>query len=156
MSKKQTKITKSDAGLIVLTLPTVIWYVLFCYLPLFGIAIAFKRYRPLPGKGFIYNLLVNSPWVGFENFKFLFLNPQIGAVVRNTLVYNLVFILIDTIFPVALALLLSHLYSKKLSGFAQTVSLLPHFLSWVVVSYFLYAFLSTDKGLFNHLLVALH
>jgi putative aldouronate transport system permease protein len=149
------KSSASNIGLIVLSLPTVIWYVLFCYLPIFGIIIAFKRYHPVPGKSFIYNLFVNSNWVGLENFRFLFLNPQISAVVRNTLVYNLVFILADTILPVVLAIMLSYIYSKKLSTLAQTISLLPHFLSWVVVSYFLYAFLATDKGLFNRALTAL-
>ena len=142
--------------MVLLSLPTVLWYILFCYLPMFGIVIAFKRYRPVAGKSFIYNLFLGSPWVGLENFRFLFLNPQITAVVRNTLSYNLVFLLIDTVFPVVLGILLSYLYSRKLCGLTQTVSLLPHFLSWVVVSYFLYAFLSTDKGLFNGVLAFLH
>ena len=155
MRKKTTKTRKwssSDTGLTILTLPTVIWYVLFCYLPLFGIIIAFKKYRLIPGKGFIYSLFSGSKWVGLENFKFLFLNPQMPRVVRNTLLYNIVFLIIDTILPVVLAILLSYLFSKQLRGFTQTASMLPHFLSWVVVSYLLFAFLSTDKGILNGLL----
>ena len=154
INKKTTKRkwSSSDTGLTILTLPTLIWYLLFCYLPMFGIIIAFKKYRLIPGKGFIYSLISGSKWVGLDNFKFLFLNPQMPRVVRNTLLYNSVFLIIDTILPVVLAILLSYLFSKQLRGFTQTASMLPHFLSWVVVSYLLFAFLSTDKGILNSLM----
>lgn len=141
-------------GLIALSIPTLLWYIAFSYLPMFGIVIAFKRYRPVPGKNFIYNLFAASPWVGGQNFRFLFLNPQMLSVIRNTLAYNLAFLVIDTILPVALAILLSYLYSSKLRNFAQTTMMLPHFMSWVVVSYFLYAFLSTDRGIINNIIIS--
>jgi ABC-type polysaccharide transport system, permease component len=144
-----------DFGLTMLSLPTLLWYLAFCYLPMFGIVIAFKQYRMIPGKGFIYSLFSGSKWVGFENFRFLFINPQLSMVVRNTLLYNVLFLIIDTVFPVALAVLLSLLYSKKRQGLFQTVSMLPHFMSWVIVSYFLFAFLSADKGLLNNILTTL-
>ena len=83
---KERRWRSSDTGLAILSLPTLLWYCAFCYLPMFGIVIAFKRYRPVPGKGFIYSLFTESSWVGFENFRFLFLNPQMAAVVRNTVV----------------------------------------------------------------------
>ena len=150
--RKKKPWRSSDTGLTLLTLPTLLWYILFCYLPMFGIIIAFKRYRPVPGKGFIYSLFFGSPWVGLENFRFLFLSPQMPQIIRNTLLYNIAFIVIDTVLPVALAILLSYLYSNRLRGLTQTASMLPHFLSWVIVSYFLFAFLATDKGLLNHLL----
>ncbi len=121
---------------------------------MFGIVIAFKCYRPVAGKSFIYDLFAASPWVGGENFRFLFLNPQILAVIRNTLSYNAAFLVIDTVLPVVLAILLSYLYSEKLRNFAQTATMLPHFMSWVVVSYFLYAFLSTDRGIVNGIITA--
>lgn len=142
-------LNRRDRGFVLLSIPTLLWYLAFCYLPMFGIVIAFKRYRPVPGKSFIYGLFTASPWVGFENFRFLFLNPHMTAVVRNTIAYNLVFLLIDTVLPVALALMLSYLYSRRLRDLTQTASMLPHFLSWVVVSYCLFAFLSTDRGLIN-------
>lgn len=144
---------KTEKGMIGMSAFTVAWYLAFCYLPMFGIIIAFKRYRIVPGKSFIYDLFAASPWVGFENFRFLFLNPQMLYVLRNTLAYNLAFLLIDTLLPVALAIMLSHLYSARLRGLTQTAAMLPHFLSYVVVSYFLFAFLSTDKGLLNNLIV---
>lgn len=150
MKKKRWK--KSDSGLTLLSLPTLIWYIAFCYLPMFGIVIAFKQYRLIPGKGFIYSLFAGSKWTGLTNFRFLFLNPQMSVIVRNTLLYNIIFLIIDTALPVALAILLSYLHSKRLQGLTQTASMLPHFLSWVIVSYFLFAFLSTDRGLLNNLI----
>ncbi|MBQ9305850.1 ABC transporter permease subunit [Butyrivibrio sp.] len=153
--KKNKKRIGSAGGLIALSLPTIVWYVAFCYLPLFGIIIAFKRYKPVPGRSFINNLFIASPWVGFENFRFLFINPQIKAVVRNTLAYNITFLIIDTVLPIALAVMLSYLYSDRLKGMTQSIAMLPHFMSWVVVSMFLFAFLSTDKGLLNNALIEL-
>lgn len=146
---------KSDTGLVLLTLPALLWYMLFCYLPMFGIVIAFKQYRPVPGRGFVYSLFAGSKWIGLENFRFLFLNPQLSLVLRNTLLYNIIFLIIDTALPVILAILISYLYSARLRVAAQTVSMLPHFLSWVIISYLLFAFLSTDKGLLNGLLIRL-
>ena len=101
---------------IALSLPTIIWYIAFCYMPLFGIAIAFKRYSPVPGRSFIYNLFVASPFTGLDNFRFLFINPQIKAVVRNTLAYNFIFLILDTVLPIAIAVMLSHIYSDRLRG----------------------------------------
>ena len=145
----------SDRSLTLLALPTVVWYLAFCYLPMFGIVMAFKRYRMVPGKGFLYSLFRGSDWVGLENFRFLFLNPQMGTAVRNTLVYNLIFLVVGTALPVMLAIALSYLRSERLRSFSQTSALLPHFLSWIIVSYFAFSFLSTDKGLLNAILVHL-
>ena len=145
----------SDRSLILLSLPTLLWYLAFCYLPMFGIVIAFKRYRMIPGKGFLYSLFYGSDWVGLENFRFLFLNPQMGVAVRNTLLYNLVFLLLGTALPVMLAIALSYLRSERLRTASQTAALLPHFLSWIIVSYFAFSFLSTDKGLLNSILTRL-
>ncbi len=140
---------------IALSLPTILWYIAFCYMPLFGIAIAFKRYSPVPGRSFIYNLFVASPFTGLDNFRFLFINPQIKAVVRNTLAYNFIFLILDTVLPIAIAVMLSHIYSDRLRGITKSAAMLPYFMSWVVVSMFLFAFLSTDRGLFNSVLTEL-
>ncbi len=143
---------RSDRALALLSLPTLLWYLAFCYLPMFGVVIAFKRYRMVPGKGFLYSLFYGSKWVGLENFRFLFLNPQMGIALRNTLLYNLVFLVLGTLLPVALAIALFYLRSERLRSFSQTTALLPHFLSWIIVSYFAFSFLSADKGLLNSLL----
>lgn len=151
-TRKRRRFTRDDLELSFLSLPTVLWFIAFCYVPFFGIVFAFKNYRYKPGKGFIYSLFVNSKWVGLQNFEFLFRSPDLYNIFRNTLGYNLVFILIGITLPVALAIMMSMLHSKRLGKVCQTAMFLPHFLSWVVVSYFVYAFLSTDKGLVNSIL----
>lgn len=149
--------SRDDTQLFFLSLPTVIWYVLFCYLPMFGLLIAFKRYQVAPGKGFLYSLFVNSEWSGLENFRFLFANNRETTInmFRNTIGYNLAFIVLDIAVPVALAVMISNIRSRKLAKVSQTAMFLPHFLSWIVVGYFVYAFLSTDHGLVNQVLAKL-
>ena len=150
MNKHNDKASvKRNKELIRLSLPTLIWYILFCYIPLFGVILAFKRYRLIPGRGFFYSLIMGSDWVGLSNFRFLFLNPQIGRVVRNTLSYNLTFLILGTALPLILSLILAFLHSTKIRSAVEIVMLLPYFLSWVIVSYFVYAFLSADRGLVN-------
>ena len=150
--RKNRKLRPSDRSLIFLSLPTLVWYLCFCYLPLFGIVMAFKKYRMIPGKGFIYSLFAGSEWVGFDNFKFLFMNPQMTLAIRNTVLYNLVFLVLDIVIPVTLAIALSYLRKRWLRSAVQTAAMLPHFMSWMIVSYFAFAFLSTDRGLFNNIL----
>ena len=161
MNAPATKIKKKRAAstgssfdnleIFLLHLPTTIWYLLFCYAPMFGIVIAFKKYKVRPGKNFLWNLIHNSKWCGFDNFEFLFESSYFGPMIRNTLVYNLIFITLGVIIPVALAIMISHLHSKKVAKTCQTMMFLPHFMSWVVISYFVNAFLATDRGLVNNL-----
>lgn len=152
MDKK--RLTKNDFELMFLSLPTLVWYVLFTYLPMFGIIIAFKKYKPLRNAGFVESLL-KSDWVGFDNFKFLFATPDPAIMFRNTLLYNLVFIALGVIIPVTLAIMMSQLHSQRFAKISQTLIFLPYFLSWVVISYFAFTFLSIDKGVMNKLLVAM-
>lgn len=155
--KKRGKIRVDDLQLFALSLPTTIWYLLFCYIPMFGILIAFKKYKVAPGKGFLWSLIHNSPWCGLDNFKFLFSSNMKTtiAMFRNTVGYSIVFIVLNIVIPVALAILISHLYSKRLAKVCQTAIFLPHFLSWVVVGYFVYAFLATNEGLVNNVLISM-
>lgn len=150
--KRRWRFAMDDLQLFFLSLPTALWYLLFCYIPMFGIVIAFKELRIAPGKGFLYSLFVNSKWVGLTNFEFLFRTKYAFTIFRNTIGYNLIFITLGVAVPVALAIFISELYSKKLAKVCQTAMFLPHFLSWVVVSYFVFAFLSTDKGLINNII----
>ena len=138
-----------------LHLPTTLWYLIFCYAPMFGVVIAFKNYKVRPGKSFLYSLFVNSKWCGFDNFEFLFKSSYFNDMLRNTLVYNLIFICLGVLIPVTLAILINNMYSQKLAKVCQTMMFLPHFLSWVVISYFVYAFLATDAGLVNNTLIKL-
>lgn len=146
------RFTMDDFQLFLLSFPTALWYFLLCYLPMFGIFIAFKNFRLAPGKGFLYSVFVNSQWVGIDNFLFLFKTKYAPIMFRNTVGYNAIFIVLGVLVPVALALLIHELYAKRLAKVCQTAMFMPHFLSWVVVGYFVYAFLSTDKGLINGIL----
>ena len=145
------KWSRNDTELTLLAVPTAIWYVLFSFLPMFGLIIAFKDYKIMPGKSFISNV-INSGWAGFKNFEFLIKSNDLFVILRNTIVYNLVFIVVGMIFAVALAIMISELHSKRKSKVYQTLMFFPYFMSWVVVSYFLDAFLNQDNGLINSML----
>ncbi|EUJ23243.1 sugar ABC transporter permease [Listeria grandensis] len=135
-----------------MVLPGVAWFLIFAYLPMFGTVIAFKDYR-VDGSGFISSLM-SSDWVGLENFKFLFRTDDAFIITRNTVLYNLVFIVVGLLLGVALAIVFNSLVNKRMAKVYQTGMLFPYFLSWVVVSYFLYSFLSEDSGLLNSLIVS--
>lgn len=135
---------------LLMTLPGLIWLIVLKYIPMFGQVIAFKDFRFHPD-GFLASV-IHSEWVGFENFKFLFSTNDAYIITRNTVVYNLIFIVVGLILAVGVAIILSELTKQRLAKVYQTGMLFPHFLSWVVVSYFVFAFLSVDKGLFNSVL----
>lgn len=119
---------------------------------MFGTVIAFKDYK-IDGNGFLSSIM-SSDWVGLENFKFLFQTDDAFIITRNTVLYNLVFIIVGLVLGVALAIVFNSLLNKRGAKIYQTGMLFPHFLSWVVVSYFLFSFLSEDSGLVNNILVA--
>lgn len=136
--------------MLLMVLPGALWFLCFSYLPLVGTIAAFKEYR-FNRHGFLYSL-VHSKNVGWDNFKFLFSTDAAWTITRNTLFYNIAFIILGLVFSVALAILLSELTNKKLAKVYQTGMFLPYFLSWVIVGYFAFSFLSMDRGLLNHLL----
>lgn len=133
---------KNNAPLFIMTLPGFILTVLFCYLPMFGIIIAFKKMNFSAG-------ILGSPWVGLSNFEFLFKSPDAWVITRNTILYNLVFIFGGLLVNVALAIGLSELRTRWLSKTYQTMILMPHFLSYVIVSYLVFAFCSVENGFLN-------
>lgn len=148
-SKKVFSRLKSNKELLLISLPGAIWFLLFAYLPMFGVVVAFKDFR-LSG-GFIQSLFT-SEWCGFKNFKFLFYSGDMWIVFRNTICYNLVFIVLGIVLPILVALMLNEIRGRGLAKFYQSSMFLPYFLSWVVVSYFLFAFLNPDKGYINTVL----
>lgn len=149
--KRRNKWTRDDTELTLLALPTTVWFLLFCYLPMFGIILSFKDYKIVQDSNFLVSL-IKSEWVGFENFRYFFGLRDFPMILRNTVCYNLVFIVLDIVLPVGLAIMISNIYSKRMSKVYQTLMFMPHFMSWVVVAYFVYAFLVTDKGLANALI----
>lgn len=151
MKKFIKKLWKNKAWLL-MVLPGTLWLLVFSYLPMFGNILAFKDFKISPG-GFIESLMT-SKWVGFDNFEFLFTSGDAWRITRNTILYNLVFIVLGLVFAVMVAITLSELANKKLRKVYQTAMLFPHFLSWVIVSYFVFSFLSFDKGMINSVLSA--
>jgi len=149
MSTKWKRLRRNQIFLL-MVLPATLWFIIMKYLPIFGNVIAFQKFT-YHSKG-IFHGIWSAEWVGFDNFKFLFQTNDAFIITRNTLLYNLAFIILGIVIPVALAIVVSALTNKRMSKFYQTGMLLPHFLSWVVVGYFVFAFLSMDKGFLNNVL----
>lgn len=141
---------KKTLLLLSMVAPGAIWYLLLRYLPMFGIVMSFLKYRvPTRKMPFPINLF-NSQWVGLDNFKFLFTSES-AQMIRNTLGYNIVWIILGLVVSVAFAIMMSELTKKFLAKCYQTLMFFPYFLSWVVASYFLLAFMDPVSGLFVHM-----
>ncbi|NEN83540.1 ABC transporter permease [Paenibacillus elgii] len=112
------------------------------YIPMFGVIIAFKNINYAKG-------IFQSPWIGFQNFKFLFSTEAAWIITRNTICYNAVFIVLNLLIAVAFAMMFNEMRSRFLSKFHQSTMFLPFFLSMIVVSYLVYAFLGQDHGFLN-------
>ena len=151
--KKRKKFTwtRDDSELALLGLPTTIWFAVFAYLPMFGLIIAFKDFKLQRGAGFLQSLFA-SEWNGLDNFKFFLSNNTFGILLRNTLLYKLVFIVLNLVIPVALAIIINQLYSKIASKCYQTLMFFPYFMSWVVAAYFVDAFLNVENGMINSMI----
>ena len=138
---------KKTLVLLTMVAPAAIWLLLLRYLPMGGIVLAFKDYKINPrNPSFISNLL-SSKWVGLKNFEYLFKTDSAWIMFRNTLGYNIVFIILGVIIPVAFAIMMNELTRKFVRKTYQTMMFFPYFLSWVVVSYFLNAFLDAQYGM---------
>lgn len=136
---------KQNKMLLLMVLPTTIWFLLFKYLPMFGLVIAFKDFDMRKG-------ILSSDWIGLRNFEFLFRTSDAFVITRNTILYNFSFIFIGTVFYIMLAIILNELGNSLLNKVNRAFLIFPHFLSWVIVGYFSFAFLNADKGLINGIL----
>jgi len=136
--------------MLLMVLPGTLWFLIFSYLPMAGTVIAFKQYR-YDRDGF-WASIVNSKWVGWDNFKFLFQTNDAYVITRNTVLYNVAFIVLGLVLSVAMAIVLVEITNKRLSKWYQTGMFLPYFLSWVIVGYFVFSLLSSDKGMLNQIL----
>ena len=128
--------------LLLMLLPVVLFYVVFSYIPMLGIVVAFKNYDYASG-------MFGSPWCGFDNFKFFFQSGQALLVTRNTFLYNIVFIVVNMVLQVLLSVAISEIGNKYIKKTTQTFMLFPYFISWVVVAVFCYNIFSKDFGLLN-------
>lgn len=139
---------KNEWPLHLMLLPGVILVFIFAYMPMFGVAMAFQNYNP--GLG-----VLKSPWVGLENFTYVFNLPGFYDVLRNTIVIALLKIIGMIVVPVTFAILLNEVKSRVFKGSVQTMIYLPHFLSWVILAGILRDVLSPSEGIVNGILVEL-
>ncbi len=134
--------------LVLLFVPAILYYVFFKYLPMYGVQIAFKNYKFRMG-------IWGSPWVGLENFEALFTMGSFWEVLRNTFIISGLKLLLGFPAPILLALLLNEVRSSRFKRTVQTISYLPHFLSWVVLAGIFIQFLSPSIGPINILIKSL-
>lgn len=147
-AKKKHFIEKDDRALYVMALPTVIFLIIFAYTPMIGLIMAFQDYNVNLG-------MFGSKFVGFANFKYLFTTTDAWIITRNTVCYNVVFMVVNNCLAMAMAMLLSELTARRYAKVLQTVYMLPYFLSWTVVAIVVTAFLDRDKGLVNQIIKAM-
>lgn len=129
----------------IMMIPGTIYLIINNYIPMFGILIAFKKLDFSKG-------IIGSAWYGLKNFEFLFTSSDAWTITRNTMGYNLVFIALGTTLSIAFAILLNEVRNKFASRLYQSLVLLPFLMSWVIISYIGYAFLSSESGIFNGIL----
>lgn len=132
----------NNRTLFLMCLPAILFFVLFAYVPMPGLYIAFIRFNYAKG-------IFASPFIGLENFRFLVISGDLTRLTVNTIVYNLQFIIIGNIFQISMAIMLNELVSKGYRKFTQSAMMLPHFISYVVLGLFAYNIMNYDYGLLN-------
>lgn len=139
------KVLKKDKWLYILAIPGILYFIIFRYIPMAGIVVAFQDYNPFLG-------LMGSKWVGFQHFKDFFTNPDFLKLLRNTLLlsfYNLIFFFP---MPIILALLINEVRVSIYKRIVQTCVYVPHFISMVVIASITYVLLTTEGGALNQLI----
>lgn len=146
--QKKGKLIKSiydSRQLLIMLLPAIVYVILFSYIPMFGIVLAFKDYNYVDG-------IFGSPWNGLQNFEYLFLSDKLWPLTRNTLLYNAAFIILGVVFQVFFAILLSELAGKWFKKITQTMMFMPYFISWVVAVAIVQCLFGYESGIFNNFL----
>lgn len=143
--KGSLKELKKHWQLWVMAAPAILALIIFNYIPMIGLVMAFQDLDYSKG-------IFSSPFIGLKNFGFLFASTDAWIITRNTILYNVVFIVLNLILSILLALIINELTSKWFSKIVQTIFIMPHFLSMVVVAMVVYAFLSPSSGFVNGLL----
>jgi putative aldouronate transport system permease protein len=134
--------------LYIMLIPGVVYLLINNYVPMLGVVIAFKDVNFAKG-------IMASEWIGFKNFEYLFKTEDAYIITRNTILYNLVFIVLNLIVAVGLAVLLNELKNKLLTRFYQSAILLPYLMSSVIIGYLVYSLLSMETGLINNTILPL-
>lgn len=145
--KRRVRNLRMKLALFSMMIPGAIYLIINNYIPMFGLQIAFKKFNYTDG-------MWHSPWTGLSNFTYLFKTKDALVMTRNTILYNLVFIILGTFLAVAIAIVLNELRSAKAKKLYQILFLIPYLISMVVVSYIVFAFLSYDNGFLNNSIIA--
>ncbi|MCI8434238.1 MAG: sugar ABC transporter permease [Lachnospiraceae bacterium] len=146
--KNFVKQVRRNKILLLMLLPAIAYVIVFSYIPMGGIIVAFKRFSF--SKGFL-----GSPWCGLENFRFLFISDKLWPLMRNTLLYNAAFITVGMVMEVGFAIIINELGSKWFKKVFQSFMFLPFFISWVVVIAIVDAIFGYDSGIINQVLQSL-
>lgn len=133
---------KKNSAMWVMLLPAAIIVILMCYIPMTGIVLAFKEFNYHDG-------IFGSPWAGFNNFMFFFKSGKAWSVTRNTILYNIAFLTVNTIMQLTVAIVLSEITRKRFKKVTQSIMFLPYFISWVVVGAFIYNLFNYEFGAIN-------
>ena len=140
-----TRALRKNRVLLMMLIPAFLYFFIFSYLPMSGAIVAFKSYNFREG-------IFGSPWVGFSNFEYFFKSGQAWIVTRNTILYNVGFIVVNTVLQMGLAIFISEIGGKYFKKVTQTAMFLPCFISWVVVGMIAYNFLNVAYGTVNTIL----
>lgn len=134
---------KKNIPLLIMFLPGLLFYLIFKYLPMGGVIIAFKDYNLFDG-------VLHSPWVGMDNFNKLFTQPQTLEIIRNTIILSSLSVFVGFPFPILLAIMLNEVKRSWFKRSIQTIVYLPHFFSWVIIGGFVVTLFSVQSGTINH------
>ena len=146
--EKKKNVLKEYWPLYLMMLPALLYLLINNYIPMAGMVIAFKKLNFAKG-------IWASPWAGLKNFKFLFASRDAWVITRNTLLYNVAFILVNMVVGIAIAILITEVRNTKLKKVYQSAILLPFLMSMVILSYIVYALLSAENGLVNNSILPL-
>lgn len=147
MQKKSLFVrVREQKVLCLMIFPAVVFLLMFHYMPLFGLVMAFKDFNYADG-------IWKSPWTGLANFEYLFVMKNVTLrIIKNTVLYYVLFTALGTFCNIALALMLNECLSPRFTKYTHTIMILPTFISWIAITYIVKAFLGTTDGLFNNLL----
>ncbi|OMF26756.1 sugar ABC transporter permease [Paenibacillus sp. FSL H8-0548] len=151
-TKSEKKKKKYDyrrySPLLIMMIPGLLYLLINNYLPMFGVVIAFKEINFAKG-------IFGSDWAGLKNFEYLFKTSDAFIITRNTILYNLLFLALGTILSLGVAILLNEIKQKVFLRTYQAIISMPHLISWVIISYLVYGFLSVENGLINRTILPL-
>lgn len=139
---------KKRSALYIMLIPGILYLILFNYLPMFGMILSFKKINFRDG-------ILGSAWCGLDNFRYALSSPSLIAALKNTVLYNIVFLFIGLVLSILLAIMLDLLWGKLSKKVYQTIMIMPHFLSWVIVSYLVFGFLSMESGVVNNTILSI-